>query len=85
MLLEPLDPPGPLFGPLFDDALFWGAAGVVILTEVPSAYEIVVVVDPSGFVAVWVVAPVISDELSNDDRPPCCRSLPCVGPVISAW
>ena len=48
--------PGPLdvppADPPFDESLPWEVTGVVMLTVVPSAYVIVVVLDPSEFVAV---------------------------------
>ena len=67
--LLPFDPPD-------DVSEIWLVAGLVVLTEVPSAYVTVVVVDPSEFVAVWVVAPVISVPLSSDDNGSCDPLLP---------
>ena len=50
LLPDPFDEPLP--DPPFDESLPWGTAGVVVLTVVPSAYVIVVVLDPSALVAV---------------------------------
>lgn len=84
LLLEPglADPLAPFpLDPSPEDPAFGAPAGVVKLTEVPSAYEMVVVVDPSEFVAVWVVAPVISVASSNVVTLPCWA--PCVESTLS--
>lgn len=84
LLLEPELPdpfaPSPV-DPSPEDPAFGVPAGVVMLTEVPSAYEMVVVVDPSTFVAVWVVAPVTSVASSNVETP--CWAPPCVELALS--